>query len=84
MPVKEETATRPNLNEEDRFMISELFQEQVAGKLRKLHARSGVISCGFAGEKYRHWLIQFRSAGSGFEIVDFDFDERAEDLGLDL
>jgi hypothetical protein len=74
----------PELDLDDTILISELFQDRVVERLKKLHARSGVVTCSFAGPKYKNWLLEFRSAGSGFEVVGFRFDERAEEMGLDL
>ncbi len=81
---KEKDAIRTSLEEDDVFLISDLFHSVVVEKLKKLHAKNGIITCGFAGEKYGNWLLQFRSAGSGFEIVGFEFDDRAEEMDLDL
>ena len=83
---KEDTEihTTPELDPDDKALISELFQETVVERLKKLHARSGVVTCAFAGPKYKNWLLQFRSAGSGFEVVAFRFDATAEEIGLDL
>jgi hypothetical protein len=80
---KEKDKIRVSLGEDDLLLISDIFHSVVVEKLKKLHARNGIITCGFAGEKYRNWLLKFRSAGSGFEIVGFEFDERAEEMDLD-
>ena len=72
------------LSDEDKNHIRELFSEEIAPKLNRLHARIGAIGCEFAGPEYQHWLIRFRSRGSDFEIVDFEYDEHASDLDLDL
>lgn len=74
----------PELSDEDKHRIIESFHEEVVPKLRKLHARLGTLSCEFAGERYRNWVVQFRSAGSDFEIQEFEYDEDAGDLDLDL
>ncbi len=63
-----EKEVAPALNDDDLTHIMEIFHEDLTPKLSKLHARMGAISCEFAGEQFRHWVIQFRSAGSGFEI----------------
>ncbi|NCO59092.1 MAG: hypothetical protein COZ70_12390 [Deltaproteobacteria bacterium CG_4_8_14_3_um_filter_51_11] len=83
-PLIQKNVTGVSLDEDDVLLISDLFQDVVVEKLKKLHARNGIITCGFAGEKYGNWLLRFRSSGSGFEIVGFEFDERAEEMGLDL
>jgi len=72
------------LSDEDRTRIMEVFEEDVIPKLTKLHARLGTISCEFAGERYGDWVIRFRSAGSGFEIVEFEYDEDAVGMDLDV
>jgi hypothetical protein len=43
----------------------------------------GTLSCEFAGEQYKHWTLRFRSVGSDFEIVEFEYDEDADNLDLD-
>lgn len=72
------------LSDEDRSHIRERFLEEVVPKLKRLHARIGNISCGFAGSQYENWVIQFRSRGSDFEIVDFEYDEHSTGIDLDL
>jgi hypothetical protein len=62
----------------------DLFYEQIVPKLTRLHARNGVIGCDFAGTRYKHWQIRFRSRGNDFDIVDFEYDEAGGDLDLDL
>ncbi len=75
----------PELSDEDREHIRTLFDAQVASKLGRLHARQGVLNCGFAGEAFRPWQVRFRSAGTGFEIVEFEYDEEGDDtFDLDL
>jgi hypothetical protein len=75
---------RDELTDEDREYIQALFAEEIEPKLQSLHGRRGVLNCDFAGERYRHWNIRFESAGSGFAIVDFEFDEEGCGLDLDL
>ena len=72
------------LADEDQEQIREIFYDRVAPKLAKLDARTGTISCEFAGQAYRHWTIRFESAGSGFNIVEFEYDEDAVTIDLDL
>ena len=74
----------PELTDEDQGHIREIFHDVVAPKLAKLDARLGTISCGFAGEPYRNWTIQFESVGSDFDIVEFEYDEDADTIDLDL
>jgi hypothetical protein len=72
------------LDEYDKAHINDVFVENMTEKLRKRSARIGCLNCRFAGEAYRHWIIYFRSRGSGFEIVDFEYDENSHSLGLGL
>lgn len=73
-----------DLEVDDKIHITELFFEEIVPKLVKLNARIGTINCEFAGEKYKDWNIYFRSAGSGFEIIEFEFDEDGSGMDLDL
>ena len=70
------------LSDEDRDHIREVFHEEIVPKLQKSHARLGMLNCDFAGEQYKHWNIQFKSVGSDFDIVNFEYDQ--EGCGLDL
>jgi hypothetical protein len=72
------------LTDEDKDYIAAVFAEDIEPKLRSLHGRRGVLNCDFAGERYRHWNIRFESAGSGFTIIDFEFDKEGCGLDLDL
>ena len=72
------------LNDEEKDHIRAVFFDDIAPKLTKLHARIGTISCEFAGDQYRKWIIQFRSRGSDFEILSFEYDEAAASIDLDL
>ena len=74
----------PELDDEDRVHITDIFFEEVVPKLRKLDARLGNVNCDFAGEEYRDWTILFRSIGSGFEIVEFEYDKDGEGMDLEL
>ena len=74
----------PELTGEDKALIDEVFIEKVAPKLQELDARTGVLNCEFAGDAYKNWTITFRSKGSGFEIVDFEYDEESCDIPLDF
>jgi len=72
-----------NLTAEERAHILDVFHEEMAPKLRRLDARSGVIDCGFAGDRFKCWMITFRSRGSAFEIVEFEYDEEGGEMSLD-
>jgi hypothetical protein len=75
---------KDGLTEEEKSQIQERFHEEIVPKLKKLDARLGTISCEFAGPLYAHWMIQFRSRGDDFDIVDFEFDETGTGMDLDL
>jgi hypothetical protein len=75
---------KDELTDEEKSEIQELFFEEIVPKLKKLDARLGTISCEFAGPQYAKWMVQFRSRGNEFEIVDFEFDERGTGIELDL
>lgn len=74
----------PDLEENEKIFLSELFQEEIIPKLARLGARLGTINCGFAGDKYKKWNIRFKSMGSDFIISDFEFDEDGDSMDLDL
>ena len=74
----------PDLDEDEKIFLSELFQEEIVPKLNRLGARLGTINCGFAGENYQKWNISFKSIGSDFMISDFEFDEKGTSIDLDL
>lgn len=74
----------PDLDEDEKILLSELFEEEIVPKLIKLGARLGTINCSFAGEKYQKWNISFKSIGSDFMISDFEFDEDGASMDLDL
>jgi len=75
---------RNELTGEEKSEIRDLFIEAIVPKLKKLDARLGTISCEFAGPQYSKWMIQFRSRGEEFEIVDFEYDEKGAGIDLDL
>jgi hypothetical protein len=75
---------QPRLSDEDKGYIMDLFYDQIVPKLTRLHARNGVVGCDFAGPRYTHWQIHFRSRGDDFEIVDFEYEEAGCGLDLDL
>ena len=72
------------LSQEEIDYLRDLFYTDIVPKLIRHHARNGVIGCGFAGPRYDHWQIHFRPRGSGFDIVDFEYDEEGGSIDLDL
>jgi len=72
------------LTDEEKSEIQQIFSEEIVPKLKKLDARLGTIGCEFAGPQYTNWMIQFRSRGEEFEIVDFEYDEMGAGMDLDL
>jgi hypothetical protein len=72
------------LSDEDQEHIRTIFEESMVPKLLRCGARIGNLNCEFAGHRYKDWTIQFRSTGSEFEIVEFEYDEDGEGLSLDL
>ena len=73
-----------DLSEDDKGHIRDIFFEDIVPKLQNFHARLGNLNCGFAGEKYKHWSIRFESLKSGFDIVDFEYDEDGSGMDLDM
>jgi hypothetical protein len=72
------------LTDDDLGRIRETFYKEVVPKLQSLDARLGNINCSFAGDKYRNWVLTFRSSGSEFEIVEIEYDPEADTFDLDL
>jgi len=72
------------LTDEEKSEIQQIFSEEIVPKLKKLDARLGMISCEFAGPQYANWMVQFKSRGDDFEIVDFEYDEKAAGIDLDV
>ena len=70
------------LEDDDKAHIIELFEEDIAVRLMQMDARSGNISCEFAGSQYRNWVLQFRSSRWGLEIVGFEYDEDTRSFNL--
>jgi len=81
---KNQSHILPELDDEDREHIRAVFYEEVAPKLLKLDARLGNLNCEFAGEQYKNWNIEFKSVGSNFDIVEFEYDEDGAGMDLDL
>ena len=71
-----------HLTNDDKMHILQVFDEDVAPRLIRMDAKIGNLSCEFAGEKYRKWVVEFRSNRSGFEIVDFEYDEHSRTIRL--
>ena len=74
----------PDLDEDKKIFLNEIFREEIVPKLIRLGARTGTINCGFAGNEYQNWNVRFRSVGSDFIISDFEFDEDGASIDLDL
>ena len=81
---KTSTPVLPELDDDAQEHIRTAFQDEVVPKLQRLDARLGMLECSFAGERYQNWVVQFKSVGSDFEIVDFEYDEDADSIDLDL
>ena len=72
------------LSDDEKAQIADLFFEEIVPKLLKMHARIGTLSCDFAGKAYENWIIHFKETGSSFDIVEFEYDEDARSLNMDL
>ncbi len=82
--LKNQVSASHELSDEDQEHIRGRFHEDVVPKLAKLGARLGTLNCGFAGEPFKNWTIQFKSVGDDFEIVEFEYDEDGDHLDLDV
>lgn len=82
--MAEHPGTHAELSDEERNHLRELFYQEIVPKLIRLNARTGMVSCDFAGPEYRKWQIRFRSRGSDLDIVDFEYEEEGAGLDLDL
>jgi len=80
--IKNNTHLQHELDDEGKIYISEIFHEDIVPRLMIMHARIGNINCEFAGEQYKNWVIEFRSTRSGFDIVDFEYDEDSRSFDL--
>lgn len=80
---KSDNVLQYELDDDDKFRITVIFHESVIPKLRKLDARLGTINCDFAGEQYKNWNLHFKSTGSDFAIVDFEYDDESCSFSLD-
>jgi hypothetical protein len=72
------------LDDEDRAHITDRFFDEIVPQLIRLDARLGTINCEFAGREYKNWNIEFRSEGTGFDIVGFYYDKEGTSIDLDL
>ena len=81
MPAKAQQPKR-ELTDDDRSHIATVFHEEISPRLALMDARSGNLNCAFAGTEYQNWVIQFRSVGSDFDIVEFEYDEESRDVNL--
>ena len=70
------------LSEDDQIHIREVFAEDIEPRLIRMQARIGTLNCDFAGEKYKNWILYFKSNRSGFEIVDFEYDDSSRSIKL--
>lgn len=73
-----------DLSDDEREHIRSMFHEEVVPKLKRLQARTGILCCAFAGARFENWTIRFISIGSDFDIVDFEYDEDACSIDLDV
>lgn len=72
----------PMLSDDDKIHIIGIFNEDIVPRLISMDARIGNISCEFAGDQYRNWVIEFRSNRFGLEIVGFEYDEDSRGFRL--
>mgnify|MGYP000279973020 CR=1 FL=1 len=72
------------LSEETRQYIADLFYSEIVPKLNRLGARRGRIGCGFAGERFKNWIIEFKDNGTDMEIMGIEYDPEADEIDLDL
>lgn len=78
----DQTHLKNELDDDDKIHITEIFNEDVVPRLMTMDAKIGNINCKFAGEQYENWVIEFKSTRSGFEIVDFEYDEDSRSFEL--
>ena len=72
------------LSDDGKEHIMSVFHEEIVPKLQRLQARTGILSCAFAGTEFESWTVRFISRGSGFAIVDIEYDEDACGIDLDV
>jgi hypothetical protein len=75
---------KSELDEDDLTTIRSAFEQKIIPKLRRHHARTGMLSCGFAGRAYASWMIRFRSVGNDFDITDYEYNQDGDGRDLDL
>ena len=51
---KDQIELSDELTEADKVHITEVFVEEIIPKLQFMNARTGVLNCEFAGEKYKN------------------------------
>jgi hypothetical protein len=73
-----------DLDDDEKAFIVDIFHRDIVSRLNKLHARKGILNCGFAGDQFADWIIRFVSRGNGFEITEFEYDEDSFSMDLDL
>ncbi len=79
---KDQIEMPPELTEEDKLHITEIFVEDIIPKLRFMNARIGTLNCDFAGEEYKNWNVVFKEVGSDFKILEFEYDEEGRGITL--
>lgn len=77
---KEQIELLPELTEEEKAHVTEVFVEEIIPKLKFMNARTGVLNCEFAGEEYKNWSIIFKEVGSDFEILEFEYEEEGRGI----
>ena len=83
-PGIDPTRAGHGLSDDDRELIISVFHEEIVPKLKRLQARTGNLSCAFAGPRYEKWTVRFTSRGSSFDIADIEYDEDACGIDLDV
>ncbi len=81
-PPPESPDLNHSLSDNDRMHILQVFEEEMVPLLKRMDAKIGNLNCGFAGENYGSWVIEFRSSRSGFDIVGFEYDEHSRMVTL--
>ena len=79
---KDQIEMPPELTEEDKLHITEIFVEDIIPKLKFMNARTGVLNCDFAGDEYKNWNVVFKEVGSDFKILEFEYDKEGRGITL--
>ena len=79
-----QSLTPAQLSGHEEMYLREAFIKEMVPKLKAYHARTGTISCGFAGEQYENWMIFFRSAHDDYDIVKFEYYKAGSNMSFDL